>query len=125
MKKLVFAFAISVVVGSAFGQSLGDALGNYRAQMQSDVADKFCDEMKKFGGLAAQANSKNMSRYKVKDAVSRSIAQQPGFSPAQRPVVTHLVLGMVDDIYIQRITDEGDGIAEGRNYCMEQMQDGM
>lgn len=125
MRKFALAFALFVAAGSASAQSLGEALGNYQAQMQNDATAKFCDQLKSFGGLAAQANKKGMSRYKVKDKLSKSLEQQPGVTPMQRTVITRVVLGMVDAIYIGGITDEDDGIAEGRQYCIEQAQNGM
>ncbi|MFM0062929.1 hypothetical protein [Paraburkholderia aspalathi] len=125
MKKFALAFALVVIADSASAQSLGEALGNYQAQMQNDATAKFCDQLKRFGGLAAQANKKGVSRYKLKDTVSQTFAQQGGVTPTQRTVITRVVLGMIDDIYIQGITDEGDGIAEGRQYCTEQAQNGM
>ena len=125
MKKFAVVFALFIATGSASAQSLGEALGNYQAQMQNDATDKFCDQLKTFGGLAAQANKKGISRYKFKDTLSQTLAKQGGVTPMQRTVITRVALGMVDDIYIQNITDEGDGVAEGRQYCTQQAQNGM
>jgi hypothetical protein len=127
MKKIAIAFALFVAAGaaSAQSQSLGEALGNYQAQLQNNATDKFCDDMKRFGGLAAKANQKGQSRYKLKDTISQVFAHTAGVTPQQRNVITHMALGMVDDIFAQGITDEGDGVAEARNYCVEQAQAGM
>ncbi|OXI49271.1 hypothetical protein CFB84_10475 [Burkholderia aenigmatica] len=115
-----------VAAGSASAQqSLRDALGNYQAQLQTNATDEFCDSIKQFGGLAAQANKKGISRFKVKDAIARHIAVEPKLTPVQRPIVSRVALNVVDDIYLNKITDEGDGIAEARMNCVEQVQSGM
>ncbi|WP_060049260.1 hypothetical protein [Burkholderia ubonensis] len=126
MRKFVLSLCMLVAAGSVSAQqSLRDALGNYQAQLQNNATDEFCDSIKQFGGLAAQANKKGMSRFKVKDAVARTLSREPKLTPAQRPVVTRVALNVIDDIYANRITDESDGIAEARMNCVEQVQSGM
>lgn len=126
MRKYAVALCLCVAAGSVSAQqSLRDALGNYAATLQNNATDELCDSVKQFGGLAAQANKKGMSRFKVKDAVARAIAREPKLTPAQRPIVSRVALNVIDDIYANRITDESDGIAEGRLNCVEQVQAGL
>ncbi|MBJ9667042.1 hypothetical protein I5693_05715 [Burkholderia cenocepacia] len=126
MRKFAVALCLCVAAGSASAQqSLRDALSNYQAQLQNNATDQFCDSLKTFGGLAAQANKKGISRYKFKDVTARMLARQPDLTPAQRPVVTRVALNIADDIYMHGITDESDGIAEARLNCVEQVQSGL
>ncbi|MBH9718922.1 hypothetical protein JAO10_01145 [Burkholderia contaminans] len=126
MRKFALSLCLLVAAGPASAQqSLRDALGNYQAQLQNDATDQLCDSLKVMGGMAAKANKKGISRYKFKDVTAQSIAHQPTLTPAQRPVVTRIVLNIVDDIYAHGITDESDGIAEARMNCVEQVQAGM
>ncbi|KWE40742.1 hypothetical protein [Burkholderia territorii] len=126
MRKFALGLCLLVAAGSVSAQqSLRDALGNYAATLQNNATDELCDSVKQFGGLAAQANQKGMSRFKVKDAVARAIAREPKLTPAQRPIVSRVALNVIDDIYANRITDESDGIAEARLNCVEQVQSGM
>ncbi|WP_176322395.1 hypothetical protein [Burkholderia vietnamiensis] len=126
MRKFALSLCLVVAAGSASAQqSLRDALGNYQAQLQNNATDQFCDNLKNLGGLAAQANKKGISRYKFKDVAAQMIAREPKFTPAQRPIVSRVALNIIDDIYLNKITDEGDGIAEARMNCVEQVRSGL
>ncbi|KAB1587909.1 hypothetical protein WL99_11680 [Burkholderia cepacia] len=126
MRKFALGLCLLVAAGSVSAQqSLRDALGNYQAQLENNATDQFCDSIKQFGAVAAMANKKGVSRFKVKDKVAQIIARGQQLTPAQRPVVTRVALNVIDDIYANRITDESDGIAEARLNCVEQVQSGM
>lgn len=126
MRKFALGLCLLVAAGSVSAQqSLRDALGNYQAQLENNATDQFCDSIKQFGAVAAMANKKGVSRFKVKDKVAQIIARGQQLTPAQRPVVTRVALNVIDDIYANRITDESDGIAEARMNCVEQVQAGL
>ncbi|HDR8968878.1 TPA: hypothetical protein QDB32_000502 [Burkholderia vietnamiensis] len=126
MRNFTVALCLFVAAGSVSAQqSLRDALGNYQAQLENNATDQFCDSIKQFGAVAAMANKKGVSRFKVKDKVAQIIARGQQLTPAQRPVVTRVALNVIDDIYANRITDESDGIAEARMNCVEQVQSGL